>query len=326
MQYNSVNNFLILIASPPSFGAFCSPNETSLCDSCRLVQSHFDMNQGANQGLSEAKAEYCGSFTMRLTFPFSGPNIPIMREYAVEDIAEKLAEKNSTAKYRVLYDGQCEICQACVAWLKTLDHENKTLALAISPEALSKVDSRLQIDECLRQLHVVTPEGEILVGWDAVAWLARLFPSTWLIGVLGQRFPFRSAGRLLYGFVAKNRYSLSKCRGGACRVAKPEAVRRKAKLGAFWSCYTLGFFIRLPLVLWSGIKAAIQRMSIFARTYHKRLDLLNGKLNVLFLNGFLPNRSRCCSANSSPQFSTMESQSIRARPRCAGPLHATFGR
>jgi hypothetical protein len=30
------------------------------------------------------------------------------------------------------------------------------------------------------------------------------------------------------------------CRGGACRVAKPETVRRQAKLGAFWSCYTLG--------------------------------------------------------------------------------------
>src|SRR5207302_1076671 len=81
----------------------------------------------------------------------------------------------------------------------------------------------------------------------------------------------------------------SKCRGGACRIAKPEAVRRQARLGAFWSCYTLGFFIRLPLVLWAGMKAAAQRMSIFARTYHKRLDLLDGKLTILFLNGVLPN-------------------------------------
>jgi glyoxylase-like metal-dependent hydrolase (beta-lactamase superfamily II)/predicted DCC family thiol-disulfide oxidoreductase YuxK len=193
------------------------------------------------------------------------------------------------AAYRVLYDGQCEICQACVAWLKILDRENKTFALPISREGLATVDSQLKLDECLRQLHVITPEGEILVGWDAVARLARLFPATWLIGVLGQRFPFRSLGRLVYGFVAKNRYSLSKCRGGACRVAKPEAVRRKAKLGAFWSCYTLGFLIRSPLVLWAGIKAAGQRTSIFARTHHKRLDLLNGKLNVLFLNGMLPN-------------------------------------
>jgi hydroxyacylglutathione hydrolase len=191
--------------------------------------------------------------------------------------------------YRVLYDGQCEICQACVSWLKTLDRENKTVCFPIGEEVLAGLDPRLRMDECLRQLHVVTPEGEIHVGWDAVACLARLFPSTWPIGVLGNCFPFRKAGRLLYGFVAANRYSLSKCRGGACRVAKPEAVRRQAKLSAFWSCYTLGFLIRLPLVLWAGIKAVAERTSLFVRTYHRRLDLLNGKLTVFFLNGVLPN-------------------------------------
>jgi glyoxylase-like metal-dependent hydrolase (beta-lactamase superfamily II)/predicted DCC family thiol-disulfide oxidoreductase YuxK len=213
-----------------------------------------------------------------------------MAEPSLAEIVRGPYTKHLTASgYRVLYDGQCEICQACVAWLKTLDRESKTLALAISPEVLPGVDSRLELDECLRQLHVVTPEGEILVGWDAVASLARLFPSTWLIGTLGQWFPFRSMGRMLYGFVATNRYSLSKCRGGACRVAKPETVRRQARFGAFWSCYTLGFFIRLPLVLWAGIRAAIDRLSIFVRTYDKRLDLLNGRLTILFLSGFLPN-------------------------------------
>ena len=205
-------------------------------------------------------------------------------------VAESLEQKtNAASAYRVLYDGQCEICQACVSWLKTLDGKNQTICLPISAEDLSSVDSRLKLDECLRQLHVVTPGGEIHVGWDAVTCLARLFPSTWLVGVVGRWFPFRSAGRLLYGFVARNRYSLSKCRGGACRVAKPETVRRQARLGAFWSCYTLGFFIRLPLVAWAAINAAAQRSSIFVRTYHQRLDLLNGKLTIFFLNGFLPN-------------------------------------
>ena len=213
-----------------------------------------------------------------------------MLDHPLAAIAEKLDEKQPTsATYRVLYDGQCEICQACVSWLKALDHEKRTVCLPISAEVLSSLDSRLRMDACLRQLHVVTPEGEIHVGWDAVTNLARLFRPTWLIGVLGQRFPFRHAGRLLYGFVATNRYALSKCRGGACRVVKPKEVRRQARLGAFWSCYTLGFVIRLPLVLWSGITAAAERTSTFVRTYNKRLDLLNGKLTILFLSGMLPN-------------------------------------
>lgn len=191
--------------------------------------------------------------------------------------------------YRVLYDGQCEVCQACVAWLRVLDGENKTACLPISEEILLASDARLKMDECLRQLHVVTPEGEIQVGWEAVASLARLFPPTWFIGAAGGRWPFRILGSLAYGFVARNRFSLSKCRGGACQVAKPELVRRQAQLGAFWSCYTLGFFIRLPLVLWAGIKAAVERTIVFHRTYGEQLSLLNGKLTILFLNGALPN-------------------------------------
>jgi glyoxylase-like metal-dependent hydrolase (beta-lactamase superfamily II)/predicted DCC family thiol-disulfide oxidoreductase YuxK len=210
-------------------------------------------------------------------------------EQRMAEIAVTADKEQVPPAYKVLYDGQCEICQACVSWLKALDHKNKTICLPISTEALSACDSRLRIDDCLQQLHVVTPGGEIHAGWDAVTCLARLFPSTRLLGILGEWFPFRQAGRLCYRFVAANRYSLSKCRGGACRIAKPEAVRRQAKLSAFWSCYTLGFFIRLPLVLWAGIGAAVERTSIFARTYHQRLDLLNGRLVVLFLNGVLPN-------------------------------------
>src|ERR1700722_10523830 len=213
-----------------------------------------------------------------------------MQGSSIDDVAKEPEDENGPKiAYRVLYDGQCEICQACVSWLKTLDRHNETIRLPISVEILREVDSRLRMDECLRQLHAVTPKGEIYVGWDAVTCLARLCPATWLVGAIGEWPLFRQIGRGLYGFVARNRYSLSKCRGGACSVAKPEQVRRKANLGAFWSCYTVGFFLRLPLVAWAGIKAAVQRTNVFARTYHKRLDLLDGKLTVLFLDGMVPN-------------------------------------
>lgn len=189
----------------------------------------------------------------------------------------------------MLYDAQCEICQAGVSWLKTLDRNQKTACVPISDEVLPEIDRRLDIERCLRQLHVVTPDGDIRVGWDAVASLARLFPSTWLIGILGEYFPFRGLGRLFYNFVARNRYSLSNCRGGACRIARPAAVKKNARFETFWSCYMLGFLTRLPLVVWTGILAAARRLGIFVRTHHKRLKLLNGKLTILFLNGVLPN-------------------------------------
>jgi predicted DCC family thiol-disulfide oxidoreductase YuxK len=157
-----------------------------------------------------------------------------MRDDPVAEIpAIRDAKPPATAAYRVLYDGQCEVCQAGVSWLKALDREKKTACLPISAEALSSAGARLDMDDCLRQLHIVSPKGEVYVGWDAVARLARLFPPTWIVGMLGTWFPFRHLGRLAYGFVARNRYALSKCRGGACRIVRPEAVRRQARLDHF---------------------------------------------------------------------------------------------
>jgi len=209
---------------------------------------------------------------------------------SVTGIAQESAARNTaTTAYTVLYDGQCEICQAGVSWLRILDRKQRTNCVPLSAEALATLDAGLRIEDCLRQLNIVAPDGRVYVGWDAVTCLARLCPATWLVGVLGQVFAFRSIGQLLYGFVAANRYSLSKCRGGACRIAKPDAVRRRARLSAFWSCYFFGFLLRLPLVVWAGIKAAAQRTSLFARTWHRRVELLDGKLTILFLNGTLTN-------------------------------------
>lgn len=145
------------------------------------------------------------------------------------------------------------------------------------------------MEDCLRELHVLDPGGRLYTGWDAVARLARLFPLTWILGAAGSIPPCKQLARLVYRFIARNRHSLSKCRGGACRVAKPDAVRRKANPTAFWSCYTTGFIIRLPLVLWSAIRGGFHRLFVFFSNHHRRVDLLGGKLTILHLNGFFPN-------------------------------------
>src|SRR3984893_12115241 len=85
-----------------------------------------------------------------------------MGDQSLAEIAESADEMHGAKPaYRVLYDGQCEICQACVSWLKALDRQNKTICLPISANGLLTVDGRLNLDECLRQLHVVPPVGEI---------------------------------------------------------------------------------------------------------------------------------------------------------------------
>jgi glyoxylase-like metal-dependent hydrolase (beta-lactamase superfamily II)/predicted DCC family thiol-disulfide oxidoreductase YuxK len=199
------------------------------------------------------------------------------------------AKPASITSFKVLYDDQCEICQACVAWLKVLDKHQRTEAIPITAAALSELGAGLEMDACLRELHVIGADGRLYRGWDAVARLARLFGVTWIIGAVGSVPPFKQIARLVYRFVARNRHALSKCRGGACRVARPDAVRRRAGFGAFWFCYSAGCLIRFPLVIWSATRSMWARFAVFVRTYHRRVDLLDGKLSILFLNGFMPN-------------------------------------
>jgi predicted DCC family thiol-disulfide oxidoreductase YuxK len=147
-----------------------------------------------------------------------------------------------TAVARAFYDAQCKVCQAFASWRRVLDRRGRIECVPISREAVRT--HGLDLAACLSQLHVVSSDGRVRVGWDAVAFLARRCPATWLIGALGAVPPLSWLARRLYRYVAANRFALSKCRGGACRVARPAAVRRQASLHAFWTCYSLGM---LPL-------------------------------------------------------------------------------
>lgn len=188
-------------------------------------------------------------------------------------------------QYAAIYDEQCEICQAFVSWLKLLDRHGKVAELPIVPEGLSAIHPSLELDACLRELHVVTPRGDVRRGWDAVAELARLFPATFLIGWLGRVPPFRWLGQAAYRFVARNRYAVSKCRGGACWVARPDEVKRKSFFGTFWSCYLIGLLIRLPLIVGAGVRDMLGQCSAHVRTFRRRIDFPGTKLTVLFLGG-----------------------------------------
>jgi hydroxyacylglutathione hydrolase len=201
----------------------------------------------------------------------------------VEGIGE--SHLTSAPKFQVFYDDQCEICQACVSWLRLLDRKGRAECIGIHPDTIAP-QSALSIDRCLQQLHLVTPEQSVLSGWPAVARLARLSPVTWWIGALGGLPPFSWLGNLLYGFVARNRYALSKCRGGACHASKPGDVRRRAALAPLWTCYGLGFVLRFPLSLAALTRGFARHARLLWRTHSRRIDLLGGKMSLVFLNSF----------------------------------------
>ena len=101
--------------------------------------------------------------------------------------------------------------------------------------------------------------------------------------------PFRWIGIAGYRFIARNRYAVGNCRGGACRVARPEQVRRKTFFATFWSCYLVGLLLRMPLIVGAGERVnSVVRWSRHLRTFRRRFDFLGGKLSIAFLGGIPP--------------------------------------
>ncbi|MGH9722515.1 MAG: DCC1-like thiol-disulfide oxidoreductase family protein [Bryobacteraceae bacterium] len=182
----------------------------------------------------------------------------------------------------VFYDSQCEVCQAGVSWLKLLDRHRRVECVPISSDSIRRAG--LDPDACARQLHVVTPDG-VRAGWHAVTYLARLFPATWLIGALGAVPPLRWLGHSVYGWIARNRYALSKCRGGACRSVDTNELNRHGAAGALRACHWFGLLMRLPLTLRAILGQIVRNCARFTRTYRRRIDLLDGRLQLFMLNG-----------------------------------------
>jgi glyoxylase-like metal-dependent hydrolase (beta-lactamase superfamily II) len=68
-------------------------------------------------------------------------------------------------------------------------------------------------------------------------------------------------------------------------VARPTAVRRRATLHAFWTCYSLGMLVRTRIVVGAEVTSLAANAVAFARTFRRRVDLLDGRLSLLFLGG-----------------------------------------
>lgn len=190
-------------------------------------------------------------------------------------------------RWRIWYDDQCEICQASLVWLRLLDKTGRVEAIPVS-DCLDGRASRppgTTDDDLLRQMHALSPDGRLLIGAPAFAAMAREFPQVGWLGWLLQLPVLRTVAARCYGWIAANRYSLSRCRGGACRAARVDMVRRKSSWRAFQLCRFAGWTLITPVsfALWAG--RLLRQAHTWWRTRGRAVHLLEGRLTIYFLSG-----------------------------------------
>ena len=129
-----------------------------------------------------------------------------------------------TATYDIFMDGSCSFCRWAQSKIQPYDsHERLQFLNYNDPKWQFRPPSpRNELD---REMHVRTPEGKWLRGFEA--WLAvlKVLPRLAWLGMIASLPPLRWLGPSLYRFVARHRYSLpgapKRCEDDTCAIPSP---------------------------------------------------------------------------------------------------------
>jgi len=139
----------------------------------------------------------------------------------------QISSTTTLTRPRLLYDGQCPLCQRSVAVLKKLDWSRKVdYRDARDPANLPDLDPPLEPARLLEEMHLVTTRNRVYHGFGALRWLAWRMPLLWLVAAFLCIPGVPWVGQKVYLWIARNRYQLVPCRDGVCTVPP-----RKAKAG-----------------------------------------------------------------------------------------------
>lgn len=114
----------------------------------------------------------------------------------------------------VLFNDECSVCRRIARWVQksaeSTSGERRIVVQPIGddPEALRRLDPRLDIWDAYATIHVLMPDGSVKLGGEAVAEVLRALPNTrWFawtfseIVVFGVR-PFQMALNVAYAILA----------------------------------------------------------------------------------------------------------------------------
>ena len=125
-------------------------------------------------------------------------------------------------KYDIFLDGSCSFCRWLRAKIEPQDRNVRLRFLDYNDPAVA-ADTPFPRSDLDREMHLRTPNGKWLGGFEAWLELLRVLPRfAWLVWMAGLP-PLRWLGPPLYRFIARHRYSIpgapARCATDACAPA-----------------------------------------------------------------------------------------------------------
>ena len=126
-----------------------------------------------------------------------------------------------TTTYDIFLDGSCSFCRWSQAKMEPYDTTARLRFLDYNNPAVAS-QAPFSRDELDNEMHVRTPEGVWLKGFQAWLALLRVLPKLAWLGRLASMPPMRWIGPSAYAFIARHRYSLpgapARCDGDTCAI------------------------------------------------------------------------------------------------------------
>ena len=90
-------------------------------------------------------------------------------------------------KLKVLYNSVCPVCREgiCAFERRTRQDGDKVAYVDVSRTPDAFRDMGVSLDDVRFKLHAITPEGELLRGWPAIARLWRVTPGFGWLAIVG---------------------------------------------------------------------------------------------------------------------------------------------
>ena len=121
-----------------------------------------------------------------------------------------------------LYDGSCRFCTAQARKLQRIVGAKRIETVSFQDDGVLARFSGVSHEACMQRLHVVSPDGRVFAGAEAVARAVALVP---VVGQVAWLYYLPGVTQItdwVYRMVARNRYRIAgrsgECEGGSCAL------------------------------------------------------------------------------------------------------------
>jgi len=127
-------------------------------------------------------------------------------------------------QFDIFLDGSCSFCRWLRSRIEPYDTSGRLRFLDYNDPAVAS-QTPFQRSDLAQEMHVRTPQGKWLAGFEAWLAILRVLPRLAWLGWIAGLPPLRWLGPPLYGFIARHRYSIpgapAQCEGDTCALPRP---------------------------------------------------------------------------------------------------------